>query len=42
MGFTWDDARVRRTAMDYIDHVDVARYKGFGAFRETSAMPASS
>src|SRR3990170_6607610 len=35
MGFTWDDARVRRTAMDYIDHVAVARHKGFDAFRDT-------
>ncbi len=35
MGFTWDDARVRRTAMDYIDHVAVSRHKGFDAFRET-------
>jgi tRNA (cytidine/uridine-2'-O-)-methyltransferase len=37
MGFAWDDARVRRTAMDYIDHVAVARHKGFAAFRETIA-----
>ena len=35
MGFTWDDARVRRTAMDYIDHVAVIRHKEFDAFRET-------
>jgi tRNA (cytidine/uridine-2'-O-)-methyltransferase len=35
MGFAWDDARVRRTAMDYIDHVSVTRHKGFAAFRET-------
>lgn len=35
MGFTWDDARVRRAAMDYIDHVTVARHKGFDAFRAT-------
>jgi tRNA (cytidine/uridine-2'-O-)-methyltransferase len=32
MGFTWDDARVRRTAMDYIDHVEVTRHPGFEAF----------
>ena len=36
MGFTWDDARVRRAAMDYIDHVAIARHKGFHAFRETT------
>ena len=35
MGFAWDDARVRRTAMDYIDHVEVTRHNGFAAFRET-------
>lgn len=34
LGFAWDDARVRRTAMDYIDHVAVRRHAGFGAFRE--------
>jgi tRNA (cytidine/uridine-2'-O-)-methyltransferase len=33
MGFEWDDRRVRRTAMDYIDHVEVARHAGFDAFR---------
>lgn len=35
MGFVWDDRRVRRTAMDYIDHVTVTRHAGFDAFRET-------
>jgi tRNA (cytidine/uridine-2'-O-)-methyltransferase len=33
MGFEWDDRRVRRTAMDYIDHVTVIRHSGFDAFR---------
>jgi tRNA (cytidine/uridine-2'-O-)-methyltransferase len=33
MGFQWDDRRVRRTAMDYIDHVEIARHAGFDAFR---------
>jgi tRNA (cytidine/uridine-2'-O-)-methyltransferase len=33
MGFAWDDRRVRRTAMDYIDHVEIARHEDFGAFR---------
>ncbi len=33
MGFVWDDRRVRRTAMDYIDHVAVVRHAGFGAFQ---------
>ena len=33
LGFAWDDRRVRRTAMDYIDHVTVTRHKSFAAFR---------
>ncbi len=37
MGFEWDDRRVRRTAMDYIDHVSVARHAGFESFRATVA-----
>jgi tRNA (cytidine/uridine-2'-O-)-methyltransferase len=37
LGFDWDDKRVRRTAMDYIDHVDVSRHASFDAFR--SATP---
>ena len=35
MGFEWDDKRVRRTAMDYIDHVEVVRHASFEAFRTT-------
>jgi tRNA (cytidine/uridine-2'-O-)-methyltransferase len=35
MGFAWDDRRVRRTAMDYIDHVAIVRHAGFDAFRTT-------
>jgi tRNA (cytidine/uridine-2'-O-)-methyltransferase len=35
LGFEWDDRRVRRTAMDYIDHVAIARHVGFDAFRAT-------
>lgn len=35
MGFAWDDRRVRRTAMDYIDHVEVARHASFDAFMAT-------
>ena len=34
MGFEWDDKRVRRTAMDYIDHVTVLRHSSFEAFQE--------
>lgn len=33
MGFKWDDRRVRRTAMDYIDHVEVTRHARFDAFK---------
>jgi tRNA (cytidine/uridine-2'-O-)-methyltransferase len=35
MGFEWEDRRVRRTAMDYIDHVAITRHAGFDAFRAT-------
>lgn len=35
LGFTWDDRRVRRAAMDYIDHVAIARHASFDAFRAT-------
>ncbi len=35
LGFAWDDRRVRRTAMDYIDHVEVTRHASFAAFRES-------
>jgi tRNA (cytidine/uridine-2'-O-)-methyltransferase len=33
MGFAWDDRRVRRTAMDYIDYVDVTKHPGWAAFQ---------
>jgi len=36
MGFAWDDRRVRRAAMDYIDHVAFTRHAGFDAFRATT------
>ena len=36
MGFAWDDKRVRRTAMDYIDAVSVTRHADFDAFRAAS------
>ena len=35
MGFAWDDRRVRRTAMDYINHVSIARHVDFAAFSAT-------
>jgi tRNA (cytidine/uridine-2'-O-)-methyltransferase len=36
MGFDWDDKRVRRTAMDYIDHVQVVRHPSFAEFRNAT------
>ena len=33
LGFEWDDRRVRRASMDYIDHVEVARHCDYEAFR---------
>src|SRR3569623_1174886 len=38
LGFEWDDRRIRRTAMDYIDHVEVVRHAGFDAFRATIGL----
>lgn len=38
LGFAWDDRRVRRTAMDYIDHVTVARHAGFDAFKASIGL----
>lgn len=38
MGFEWDDRRVRRAAMDYIDHVAIARHGSFEAFRSTAGQ----
>lgn len=35
MGFEWDDRRVRRAAMDYIDHVTIVRHDSFEAFKST-------
>ncbi len=32
MGFGWDDARVRRTAMDYIHAVEIERHADWTAF----------
>lgn len=35
MGFAWDDRRVRRAAMDYIDHVTFVRHASFETFLPT-------
>ncbi|MBX7526341.1 tRNA (cytidine(34)-2'-O)-methyltransferase [Qipengyuania vesicularis] len=37
LGFEWDDRRVRRAAMDYIEYVDVVRHADFDAFLQTRA-----
>lgn len=37
LGFAWDDRRVRRTAMDYIDHVAVTRHPDFASFQASVA-----
>ncbi|PZQ46055.1 MAG: tRNA methyltransferase [Micavibrio aeruginosavorus] len=31
--FVWDEAKIRRAAMDYIDHVDLRRHQNWVAFR---------
>lgn len=35
LGFEWDDRRVRRTAMDYIDFVSISRHASFDTFKAT-------
>jgi tRNA (cytidine/uridine-2'-O-)-methyltransferase len=32
-GFPWDDAKIRRAAMDYIHNVDMRRHTGWTGFR---------
>jgi tRNA (cytidine/uridine-2'-O-)-methyltransferase len=34
MGFQWDDKRVARAAMDYIDHVALTRHTDWDAFAQ--------
>ena len=36
LGFVWDDRRVRRAAMDYIDHVSVTRHADFASFKASA------
>lgn len=33
--FIWDDAKIRRSAMDYIDFVDLKRHSNWESFRTT-------
>ncbi|MCU6455800.1 tRNA (cytidine(34)-2'-O)-methyltransferase [Sphingomonas sp. A2-49] len=37
MGFQWDDKRVARAAMDYIDHVALTRHADWDAFAGQAA-----
>ena len=36
-GFVWDEARVRRVAMDYIQHVNLTRHSNWQNFRQAHA-----
>lgn len=36
-GFVWDDKKLKRVAMDYIDHIDFKRHLSWDAFLETIA-----
>jgi tRNA (cytidine/uridine-2'-O-)-methyltransferase len=38
-GFVWDDRRLRRSGMDYIDRVDLTRHSGWSAFRTARKPP---
>ncbi|MCW4461793.1 tRNA (cytidine(34)-2'-O)-methyltransferase [Sphingomonas sp. BT-65] len=37
MGFAWDDKRVARAGMDYIDHVEVSRHADWDGFAGQAA-----
>lgn len=37
LGFPWDDKRVRRSSMDYYDHVEITRHADWDAFQ--AAVP---
>jgi tRNA (cytidine/uridine-2'-O-)-methyltransferase len=36
-GFVWDDKKIRRAAMDYIEHVDVTRHASWAVFEQQIA-----
>ena len=36
-GFIWDDKKLKRVAMDYIDHIDCTRHLTWEAFRAAHA-----
>jgi tRNA (cytidine/uridine-2'-O-)-methyltransferase len=35
LGFLWDEKKMRRAGMDYLDRVDLVRHKSFDRFMET-------
>ncbi len=35
-GFIWDDKRLHRVAMDYIDHIDYTRHRDWATFQAAS------
>jgi tRNA (cytidine/uridine-2'-O-)-methyltransferase len=37
LGFAWDDKRVARAGMDYIEHVDITRHPDWDAFAGRAA-----
>ncbi len=36
-GFVWDDAKIRRSAMDYIDFTNIRKHSNWESFRTTYA-----
>lgn len=36
-GFPWDDRKVRRAGMDYVDQVDLTRHSSWDQFKATQA-----
>ena len=33
-GFVWDDRKIKKSAMDYYDHVDLVRHSSWGEFKK--------
>ncbi|MGF1608499.1 MAG: tRNA (cytidine(34)-2'-O)-methyltransferase [Kiloniellales bacterium] len=40
-GFLWDDRRLRRAGLDYLDRVDLLRHSSWQAYREQRAAAAA-
>lgn len=41
LGFLWDDRRLRRSGMDYLEGVDLRRHTSFAAYRADRAASAA-